>query len=109
MLENHEVSFIKQYSIKYKGNNYRIDFFIPSINLIIEYNGEQHYKPVKWFGGAKKFHNQQQRDKNVRDYCRENNIKLLEISYLQYPIIEQLLDVIFEKNKSNTKNIVITQ
>jgi len=96
-LENHEVSFIKQYSIKYKDNNYRVDFFIPSKNLIIEYNGAQHYKPVKWFGGAKTFHKQQERDKNIRDYCKENNVKLLEISYLQYPIVEQILDVIFEK------------
>ena len=83
---------------KYKGNNYRLDFFIPSKNLIVEYNGAQHYKPVKLFGGAKTFHKQQERDKNVREYCKVNNIKLLEISYLQYPIIEQILDVIFEKN-----------
>lgn len=96
-MKNFGILYIRQYAIKYKDSIYRADFFIPLINLIIEYNGEQHYKPVKWFGGAKKFHNQQQRDKNVRDYCRENNIKLLEIPYLQYPIIEQLLDVIFEK------------
>lgn len=102
-LEERNILYIKQYAIKYKGNNYRADFFVPSKNLIIEYNGEQHYKSVKQFGGAKKFHQQKQRDNNVRDYCKENNIKLFEISYLQYPIIEQLLDVIFEKNKSNTK------
>lgn len=95
-LEKYGILFVRQYSIKYKDSNYRADFFIPSKNLIIEYNGEQHYKPVKQFGGAKKFHIQKQRDNNVRDYCKENKIKLFEISYLQYPIIEQLLNVIFE-------------
>jgi hypothetical protein len=96
-LENHGILFVRQYSITYNGNNYRSDFFVPSKNIIIEYNGKQHYQPVGVFGGAKEFHRQQKRDRNVRDYCKENNIKLLEISYLQYPIIEQLLDVVFEK------------
>lgn len=94
-LENHKILFVKQYPITYEGNNYRSDFFIPSKNLIIEYNGKQHYQPVDVFGGAKGFHKQQKRDKNVRMYCKINNIKLLEISYLQYPIIEQILDVFF--------------
>lgn len=94
-LEKQRVLFVRQYSIRYKDNNYRVDFYIPSKNLIIEYNGVQHYKPVKWFGGAKKFHKQRQRDKEVRDYCKANKIKLLEISYLQYPIIEQMLDIAF--------------
>lgn len=94
-LEKRNISYKKQYAIKYKGNNYMADFFVPSKKLIIEYNGAQHYKSVKQFGGAKKFHQQKQRDNNVRDYCKKNNIKLLEISYLQYPIIEQTLDVVF--------------
>lgn len=94
-LEKHGASFVRQYNIKFNGNNYRSDFFIPSKNLIIEYNGKQHYQPVKRFGGAKAFHKQKQRDKEVRSYCKANNIKLLEISYLQYPIIEQMLDVFF--------------
>lgn len=94
-LEKLGILFIRQYVIRYKENNYRVDFFIPSKNLIIEYNGAQHYMPVKLFGGAKKFHKQQRRDRNVRQYCKNNNIRLLEIPYLQYQIIEQILDNIF--------------
>lgn len=94
-LEKHRIPFVRQYAVTYKENNYKVDFFVPSKNLIIEYNGKQHYKPVAMFGGAKAFHKQQQRDRNIRIYCRENDIKLLEISFLQYPIIEQLLDVVF--------------
>lgn len=95
-LESHHIQFVRQYAIKYNDNKYKSDFFIPSQNLIIEYNGEQHYKPVGKFGGAKAFHKQQQRDKNLREYCKAFGIKLLEISYLQYPIIEQMLDVVFD-------------
>ena len=95
IIANKQIPFIRQYHIIYKDNNYKSDFFIPSKNLIIVYNGIQHYKPIKMFGGAKAFHKQKQRDENVRQYCMENGIKLFEISYLQYPIIEQILDAVF--------------
>jgi very-short-patch-repair endonuclease len=28
-----------------------IDFYLPDYNICIEYNGAQHYKPVKYWGG----------------------------------------------------------
>lgn len=94
-LEEHNIEFQKQYHIEYKGKHYKADFYIPSKNLIIEYNGKQHYSQVKYFGGIKKLKNQKERDVNLRKHCKANNIKLFEITYLQYPIIQQLLDVIF--------------
>ena len=30
----------------------KFDFYIPDLNLCIEYNGLQHYKSVDFFGGA---------------------------------------------------------
>lgn len=59
----------------------KIDFYLPDYNLFIEYNGEQHYIPIKHFGGQITFEHQQKRDQYVRSYCKENNIKLLEIRY----------------------------
>ena len=41
----------------------------------------QHYIPIKYFGGELKFKNQQQRDVYVKQYCAQNNIKLIEIKY----------------------------
>ncbi|MCI7633433.1 MAG: hypothetical protein MSS80_05280, partial [Mollicutes bacterium] len=49
---------------------------------LIEYNGEQHYKPVKIFGGTEKFIKQQNRDILLREFVLKNpNYKLLEIDY----------------------------
>ena len=31
------------------------DFYIPSKNIVIEYDGKQHYKPIKFFGGEEQF------------------------------------------------------
>ena len=56
------------------------DFYIPSKNLLIEYNGKQHY--IKSFGmDSKQFHLQLHHDWLKRKYARDNNINLLIISY----------------------------
>ena len=56
------------------------DFYIPSKNLLIEYNGKQHYR--KSFGmTSKQFHLQLHHDWLKRKYARDNNINLLTISY----------------------------
>ena len=38
-----------------------IDIFIKDINTAIEYQGEQHYKPVERFGGAASLKNKHQK------------------------------------------------
>lgn len=38
------------------------DFYLPDYNILIEYNGKQHYEPIKYFGGQKTFDNQVLRD-----------------------------------------------
>lgn len=54
-------------------------------NIIIEYNGEQHYKYIPYFhkGGIIDFEKQQYRDQKLREYCKDNSIKLVEIRYDQ--------------------------
>jgi len=70
----------------------RFDFYLPLFNLCIEYQGIQHYKIIKYFGGEKVFNNCQVRDKIKRDYCHVNNIKLLEIPYWDFDNIEEILE-----------------
>lgn len=60
------------------------DFFIPSMGILIECQGEQHYKPVNFMGGAERFDIQQERDQLKREYAWENGYYLLEISYKDY-------------------------
>ena len=57
------------------------DFYLPDFNMCIEYNGEQHYKSVKRWGGDKLFIVRQLRDEIKRKYCEKNNIKLLVIKH----------------------------
>ena len=57
------------------------DFYLPNSNILIEYNGIQHYKPIEYFGGKNKFESQIKRDNIKREYCQQNDILLFEIPY----------------------------
>ena len=89
-LNNNNIKYIRQYSITTYKTCF-IDFFILSLNLFIEYNGIQHYKPIKFFGGEEAFNEQTKRDQSVREYSINNNKKLLEISYQDFENIDEIL------------------
>ena len=66
---------------KNSGHRMEIDIFVPSQNLAIEYQGEQHFFPLKHFGGKRGLSSIQKRDKEKREACKDNGISLLEIDY----------------------------
>ena len=61
----------------------KFDFYIPDLNLCIEYNGLQHYKSVDFFGGERYFNEIKKRDSIKKKYCEDNSIKLITIKYLE--------------------------
>lgn len=87
-LEKNNINYCKEYKI---NKQYRIDFYLPDQNIFIEYNGIQHYKPIDFFGGQEQFNKQQNRDQYIRSYCKNNNIALIEFSYLDYNNLEEKL------------------
>jgi hypothetical protein len=118
-LQEHNIMFTHNYSLKLITNERvkKIDFYLPIINLMIEYNGAQHYQPT-CFGSqsldrAKEaFIKQQRRDQALRDYCQQNNIKLLEIDGRQYRnqklknfLNTYFKDLIVIQNNSITKKV----
>jgi len=56
------------------------DFYIPSLNTVIEYDGEQHFRASTKFGGLK-FDTTVENDLIKNNYCKENNINLIRIPY----------------------------
>ena len=59
------------------------------ILLYIEYNREQHYNPIAFFGGEEKFKKQIEYDCLKKDFLKD---KLLVISYLDFDKIESILE-----------------
>jgi hypothetical protein len=57
------------------------DFYLPKSNLCIEYQGLQHFKVIKKFGGEPEFKKRLLRDEIKRNYCRNNSINLITITY----------------------------
>lgn len=57
------------------------DFYLPKFNLCIEYDDEQHFKPIKFFGGEDGLKYRQNNDAIKDEYCNKNNINLLRIKY----------------------------
>lgn len=57
------------------------DFYLPEYNICVEYDGEQHYKSVDYFGGEEAFQKRVKHDKVKTEYCCKNSIGLLRIPY----------------------------
>lgn len=97
VLTDLNISFKEQVCLKNpynEGHKFRLDFWIPSLKLIIEYNGKQHYIPIEHFGGELRFKEQQKRDSDLRKVCEKTKTHLLEISYKEKNIEKVIKDFI---------------
>ena len=86
ILDEFKVPYNEQFRIKLETEVRKeiiVDFFLPSKNIIIEYNGIQHYEPIKKFGGEETFIERQKRDNYLRNYCKIHKIQLIEIPYTE--------------------------
>lgn len=88
-LDEHNITYKTQYPLKIEGHTFYADFYLPEYDLYIEYDGEQHFKPIKHFGGEQKLMYQKRNDSLKRAYLKD---KLLEIPYTFLDKIEQILE-----------------
>jgi len=92
-LEKNKIMFESEK--KFEGcknkNHLLFDFYIPKQNILIEYDGKQHFKPIDFFGGVQGFTNQKNNDKLKNKFAKEKGIKLLRIPYYDIDNIDYLL------------------
>ena len=89
--ENHIEDILKRLDIVYDRqktfngckfkNKLRFDFYLPSYNTCIEFDGIQHFKPIRFFGGKLAFDNLKIKDEIKNKYCNDNNINLIRFNY----------------------------
>lgn len=87
LLEEADIEFEVQYRIKNFNLCSPFDFAIfkdQKLLGLIEYDGEQHFKSVEFFGGEENFKLQQERDEKKNKWCEENNVRLIRIPYTEY-------------------------
>lgn len=80
VLNLHGIRFETQYELGYYVH---VDFaiFHNDRMYLVEYDGRQHYHPVKYFGGRWKFILQRMRDIMEGWECKDRGIPLLRIRY----------------------------
>lgn len=96
-LKKHAIEYKMEHIFSCKGYSYKrrlfkVDFWLENKRIIIEYNGIQHYVENEFMGGRKKLLQRQKRDKDIRDFCKKNNIHLIEIPFTEFNNIEIILD-----------------
>lgn len=93
LLIANDINFIREYHSDLLGK-LSLDFYIPDKKIAIECQGEQHFKPIKFFGGEEKFKKTIERDKRKKNICEENGVKLYYYANKKYTD-----DIITEKEK----------
>lgn len=97
-VENYLIKMSIKYESQKKFSNCKnilplsFDFWLPDYNTLIEFDGIQHYKPVGYMNGQEKLAYTIKCDKIKSEYCKENNIHLIRISYKDLNKIENILD-----------------
>lgn len=101
-IENILLKYNIEYNMQYSYNDCKctnplpFDFYLPDYNILIEYDGLQHYKPVN-FGGISNnraldnFITTKIHDTMKTIYAKDNNIKLIRIPYYDFDNIEEIL------------------
>lgn len=98
LLNDFSINFEQEYIFKDCKyiSELRYDFYLNFHNTTIELQGQHHYYPVTYGGISKEkaqenFTKQKIKDQIKRDYCQNNNIKLIEIPYWDFDNIESIL------------------
>ena len=97
------VEIIHRYKNKEILGKKEIDIYIPEYRIGIEYQGIEHFKPVKHFGGEKKFNELMKRDEDKITECRNAGINLFHFSY------SSKNRLIHEKNGLIHYNLICTE
>lgn len=93
-LEKNNINFIPQktFSGCKDKQMLQFDFYIPELNMCIEYDGIQHFKSVEYFGGRKELIKNKKHDRIKNEFCLKENIVLNRITYLEN-IQKRLLEI----------------
>ena len=103
-LTKNKIEFEKEMKFKDlispKNKLLRYDFYIKSHNLLIEFDGRQHYEKIKWTSAEtindvnEHFNYIVECDHLKNEYADTNKIKLYRIKYTEIKNIENILKVL---------------
>lgn len=74
-----------------KGRKMKFDFYISSFNVLIEFDGEQHYYASDMFGGDESFERVKKYDVIKNQYAKRKGIRLIRIPFFKKSEIDKVL------------------
>lgn len=97
-----EIPFLEEVKFEdlKKVRHLRFDFMVESVTgelILIEFDGEQHYKEKETWGGKEALEEVKENDRIKDEYCKNNNIPLVRIPYWELSTIEKVIKNIIEK------------
>ena len=69
-----------------------LDIYMPDLNIAIEYQGDQHFKPIDFFGGKRALKKNKERDERKRELCEINGCALIYV-YPNYELKDVLAKI----------------
>lgn len=87
---NCNIKHIREYRIP-TTPRYAYDFYLPDLNILIEYDGVFHYRSVKELGGDLALKQSKERDRIKNELAKELNIVLIRIHYSKLTRISEYL------------------
>jgi hypothetical protein len=85
ILKRLNINFIQEKTFDdcYHIKKLPFDFYLNDFNILIEFDGKQHFEPVEMFGGLNEYLKLKINDEIKNNYCLNNIIKLIRIKYNQ--------------------------
>lgn len=94
-------AFLKSLNLKFETqkmyNNCKnihclpFDFYIHKYNLLIEYDGRQHYKAIKYFGGKNSLNEIRIRDNIKNEFAKNNKFNFIRIPFTRKKEISKII------------------
>lgn len=91
-------NILNQYNIEYEREKrfegcknkfcFPFDFYLPTFNTLIEFDGQYHYNPIR---GEEQLKKTQNNDNIKNNFCKNNNINLLRIPYWKRDNLEEII------------------
>ena len=107
-LEENNIDYQKEFI--FPNSRKRFDFYLPELNICIEYDGRQHFEEIDFFGGKQGLLETQKRDKEKNAYCLKNGIQLFRIPYTEISNINQILsEILKEKSSTTIEKYLVTE
>lgn len=105
----HNIEYVREKIFKdcvnVAGNHLRFDFYLEQFNVLIEYQGQHHEKPVNKYRRAKIVHEKTTVHDEIKEiYAAENQINLLKIYYPDYNKVEEILTNLLKEIQNDLNN-----